>query len=175
MGAPGNLPVANAWFQFYWIRNELVNPSVLVDPSDKRAVVAAAWENVPGGLRHNSYKDNAVSYVLGVDGGVIRDPSSGNYTYLWEQAQNHLLLACRNMTSNTYPATCSSGIQNLAGVNNPRPNLPNIKWGNDIHGAGSGNVAKLDGSVEKVTDRGLCEAMALADDVGASHWLYPRQ
>ena len=34
---------------------------------------------------------------------------------------------------------------------------------------------KLDGSVEKTTDQTLQQNMDLADDVGSSHWLYPRQ
>jgi prepilin-type processing-associated H-X9-DG protein len=173
--APGNHPIANVWYQFYWIRDQLVSPKVLVDPADKAARVATSWEGGPEGLRNNTYKNNAVSYPLGLDGGVIWDAASGTYQYMWEQAQNHILLVDRNMTSNGYPSGCSSGITVCARVNNPRPNLPTVTWGNDIHGSGSGNISHLDGSVEKATDRGLQENMALAEDRGDSHWLYPRQ
>jgi prepilin-type N-terminal cleavage/methylation domain-containing protein len=173
--APANLPIANVWYQFYFIRHELISPKVLADPADKMAHIATTWENGPEGLRNNSFKDNAVSYALGLDAGVIYDRASDDYQYLWEQAQNHVLLACRNLTSNSYPVSCSCGIQTCAGINpHAVNNLPDIDWGNDIHGAGSGNLAKLDGSVEKTTTATMRESMAMADDRGQSHWLYPR-
>jgi len=174
--APPQHPIANVYYQFYWIRKELTSPEVLADPADKLAKKAAHWEKGPGGLRHTDYQNQAVSYTLGLCGGVVRAGSS-QYQYLWEKAQEHVLSTCRNMTSNSYPASCSAGIQTCARIANDGPGgtIPNIKWADDIHGAGSGNICKLDGSVEKTTDQSLKENIDLGDDVGDSHWLYPRQ
>jgi len=175
-GAPGNIPIANVWFQFYFIRDSLTNPKVLADPADKEVRFATTWENGPEGLRNTAFKNNAVSYALGLDAGVVYDPASGEYYYLWEKAQDHVLLACRNLTSNSCPVSCSCGIQACAAINpHAVNNLPDIDWANDIHGAGSGNLAKVDGSVESTTTTTMRESMALADDRGDSHWLYPRQ
>ena len=53
-----------------------------------------------------------------------------------------------------------------AGINQP-PHPPANTTGLDaIHGGGIGNVAKLDGSVEKVSNAGLRELLALGDDQG---------
>jgi prepilin-type N-terminal cleavage/methylation domain-containing protein len=169
-------PIANVWYQFWFIRDQLISPKVIVDPADREVRVATSWDGGPEGLRNNAFKNNAVSYTLGLDGGVIWDAASGSYQYLWEQAQNHMLLVDRNMTSNGYPSGCSSGIDTCARVDNAHTvgQLPDCTWGPGIHGVGSGNLSHLDGSVEKTTDRTLQESMALAEDRGASHWIYPK-
>ncbi len=93
-----------------------------------------------------------------------------NYVYLWEEAQQHVLILDRNMSSNAFPSTCSSGINQCARVTRPS----NVIWVEGIHGANSGNVAKLDGSVDKTVKSSLRELIDLGDDYGDSHYLYPR-
>jgi prepilin-type processing-associated H-X9-DG protein len=48
-------------------------------------------------------------------------------------------------------------------------------WLEGAHGKNSGNVAKLDGSVEKVSTVGLKELIQLGDDQGNNnaHFLFP--
>ena len=114
-----------------------------------------------------TYRNNAVSYPLGLDGGYIG--SSG--TIEWSLAQQHILLADRNMRTNGPTSTCGSGITTAFPVN-ARP--ADSVWLPGIHGEGSGNVAKLDGSVEKTGNAELRELLKFGDDVGAAHYLYPQ-
>src|SRR5437867_8837279 len=61
----------NLWYQYWWIRNELSNPKSLADPADKRPAlkIASSWDLNPNG-GFQTLKDNAVSYVLGIDAAV---------------------------------------------------------------------------------------------------------
>jgi prepilin-type processing-associated H-X9-DG protein len=82
--------------------------------------------------------------------------------------------ACRKHIArftNSANASCSSGITTAAAVK-ARP--ANSEWLPGIHGPGSGNVAKLDGSVEKVGNPELNELLDLGDANGNLHFLYPQ-
>src|SRR6266536_4898034 len=60
----------NAWFQFGWVSNELNSPKVLACPADKQVKVADAFSQDPsGGFFNPNYKNDAISYVLGLDAG----------------------------------------------------------------------------------------------------------
>ncbi len=172
--APAAYPIANVYFQYSWISNQLETPKVLACPSDKGSPnspikLADSWGLDPdGGLRNTAYQNRSCSYVLGLDGGVVR--RNNTYVYLWEEAQQHVLLTDRNMTTNAFPSGCSSGINQCARITRPS----NVIWTEGIHGANSGNVAKLDGSVDKTVKSSLRELIDLGDDYGDSHYLYPR-
>jgi len=160
----------NVWFQFYWISNELQSPKVLQCPADKdpKAKQAQDWTGSPdGGFMNPLYKQYAVSFGLSLDGGFI----GGQLQF--DAAQQHILIADRNLSYNGFSG-CSSGIKSAANIV-ARP-VAQTEWtatGN--HGRNSGNIAKLDGSVEKCTTTGLKELVQLGDDQGNSntHYLMP--
>src|SRR6266404_6178525 len=90
----------NAWFQWAWISNELNAPNVLVCPGDKvggARRVADNWTPDPnGGFMNPNYKNNACSYAVQLDSGVVYlglGASSGSYGQTWtcklENAQDH--------------------------------------------------------------------------------------
>jgi prepilin-type N-terminal cleavage/methylation domain-containing protein/prepilin-type processing-associated H-X9-DG protein len=157
----------NLWFQYAFISNQLVSPKILADPADKKVKVATDFSLAPdGGFMNPNYRGNAVSYPLGLDGGYM----SSLGVVDWANAQQHILLVDRNMRTNGAATSCSSGITTAFPVN-ARP--ADSVWLPGIHGEGSGNVAKLDGSVEKTGNAELRELLYFGDDYGAAHYLYP--
>lgn len=157
----------NLWFQYAFISNELASPKILVCPADKEKAAAFDWSHsADGGYLNGAYRGNAVSIVLALDGGYM------NGQLNWAAAQQHILLVDRNMETEGVNANCSSGITTAQILRAPRVG-GTAHWKKGIHGEGSGNVAKLDGSVEKTTDSGLKDALDLGDENGSLHFLFP--
>ena len=160
----------NAFLHFTWISNQLADPAVLACPADKAVKKAGNWGgHVAGGFMNAAYRDEGVSYSINLDAGYIG--SLG--TFNWEKAQQHILFMDRNVRASGRGASCSSGIGNNIALN-VRPMDPNINWTNACHGTVGGNIALGDGSVQQGTKGVLWEALILGDDVGSTHYLYPR-
>jgi len=156
-----------AWYQFIQASNELNAPKILACPADKLTKVANDFTGDPnGGLMNPTYRNNAVSYTIGLDAGYI----SGALSF--ENAQQHMLITDRNMTYDAANVGCSAGVGVAFGIT-ARPPIRSV-WSNFIHGASSGNIALLDGSVQQTTDAGLKEMLLFGDDNGNIHFLYPR-
>ena len=166
----------NAWVQYSWVSNELNNPKVLADPGDKRKNpalrFATAFDNNPnGGLANPNFQNNACSYGLGLDAGVI----SGGVALPIDRVQDHILMMDYHARNEGRGGNCSSGINGTVSTFNRGPN---IAWTNAVHGASGGNVALMDGSVSQVTSQGLRGVMELSEDVvgagnGPVHFLFP--
>jgi prepilin-type N-terminal cleavage/methylation domain-containing protein len=166
----------NAWFQYAWISNELLNPKVLACPGDRQAKPAETFTlNAQGGFLNPTYQNEACSYNLGLDAGSVSvsvaGQLQGGMLLPFELAQEHLLMADRN--SNLGPATgsCSS---TLAPVY--QYTLQTSTWltkPNYGHGT-IGNVAVCDGSVTKAARKELNEILAKGTDDNSVHCLMPR-
>jgi prepilin-type N-terminal cleavage/methylation domain-containing protein len=175
-GQPRPASLDYAWGQFAFIGKELGSPRVLADPGDPTATPADHWGEGPGGL--GLLKDQAVSYVLNVDGGAAWNLKANRFEYVWELALPQLLLADRNLKSNSaHPVNCSSGLQRLNQIatKKSRPNEIDSGWLAGIHGPGNGNVSRLDGSVDKTSRTTLQAALWVAEDGGGTHFLYPQR
>jgi len=71
----------NAWFQYAWISNELLNPKVLACPSDREARPADDFTgNAIGGFLNPNFRNEACSYNLGLDAGSVNKHASGQST-----------------------------------------------------------------------------------------------
>jgi prepilin-type N-terminal cleavage/methylation domain-containing protein/prepilin-type processing-associated H-X9-DG protein len=163
--------VANVFFQFMWLSNQLESPRILADPGDREVKVADDWSRNPnGGFDNSTYRNNATSYAINVDGGVSWNAALSSYYFIWEAVQQHILTVDRNLMTNG-TSGCSVGYAQVANVNR---NPANSDWLDFIHGKGLGNVAKLDGSVEKTTKAGVNQLLELGDDRGSIHFLFPR-
>lgn len=161
--------IANLYFQYMWVSNQLESPKILVDPADKKVKIAADWSRSPnGGFDNAAYQNNAVSYPLTMDGGVVQ--RGGRYVYLWEEAQQHVLVVDRNLGTNG-TSGCSSGVGVTSSINR---SPVTVDWLEGMHGKGVGNIAKLDGSVEKTVKSTMQQLVQLGDDVGSVHYLWPR-
>jgi prepilin-type N-terminal cleavage/methylation domain-containing protein len=165
----------NAWFQYAWISNELLNPKVLTCPSDRQAKPADDFtgNNVSGFVNPN-FRNEACSYNLGLDAGSIgADGSMGKAGALlpFELSQEHLLLTDRNVNTGPASGSCSSGLNPIY-----QANIGSATWlvkPNYGHGT-VGNIALCDGSVQKSVRKDLNEILAKADDNGSVHFLLPR-
>ncbi len=169
----------NAYFQFAWISNQLASPKILVCPGDKRVGAArnAAdnWTASPdGGLLNPAYKNNAVSYGVGVDATSIDlgVPGSGSYGQQWtlkiESTQDHMVITDRNIKWDAANTRCGSG---LTLIETAQRN-GSAHWTNAIHGV-HGNVGQVDGSVHQTTSIELRSYVLRGDDNGSVHFVVP--
>jgi hypothetical protein len=135
------------WFQYWWLRDAIGTPKILMDPAETRssARIASSWGlEVTSGLQ--SLKNNAVSYVLGVDSSTDLPRS--------------MLVGDRNILVGGYGG-CSSSLSTAAQVSST------TSWYDDVHGT-FGNIALADGSVDSVDSDGLLRALGSGRDVGGA-------
>jgi len=161
---------SSLWYQYWWIRQEIQNPAILVDPADKRKDLkqASSWElNPNGGLK--TLKNTAVSYVLNVDIGT-RGGGRAGFLPL-DSVQQHPIITDRHYID---PAGiiggCSSGLNQTAYINKNN-NFAATKFSGAVHGQDGGNIGLLDGSVHQVTLGRLKEFLQIADEAGDLHVL----
>lgn len=161
----------NTWFQFAWMSNELVSPKVLACPSDKVAKSADTWTlNVNTGFLNPQYQNNACSYAPGLDAGASK---ASGAILSFELAQEHVVYADRNVeATGGLAGGCSSGVNPAGAMLKPF----NSKWLlRPTYGHGAiGNVALLDGSVQKASRTDLNLLLEKGDDNGSVHFQYPR-
>jgi len=161
----------NAWFQFAWVSNELNSPKVLACPADKQVKVADDFTaNVGGGFLNSSYRNEAVSYVVGLDAGAN---GVGGAILPFELSQEHILTSDRHMQITDGYGGCSSGVSPAAYINARPAHSQWLVKPNYGHGT-IGNVALCDGSVQKVAKKELNELLDKGDDNGGVHFLYPK-
>ena len=148
------------WFQFGLMSNELVTPKVLACPSDPVARVARDFTMDPwGGFFSASYRNNAVSYMLGLDA--------------FFDFPNAILAGDRNLEWLALGSSCSSGVRNAAAINTS-PSDPRPAWTMNLH-PGTGNLLLIDGRVEETSTARLRQVRTLSwDDNGVVHFLTPR-
>ena len=155
---------SNLYVQYSCLSNQLQNTRSLVDPADKRKTLAPAshWGTTGGGLWNPTHLNNAVSYGLGIDAGVV----NGGMPLPLDQAQNHILIMCRHISGSAGVGTCSSGITPATTFQKPFTTAGSyVAWTNDVHGINAGNVGLLDGSAHQVTTKGLHDLLWIGDDV----------
>jgi hypothetical protein len=161
----------NAYFQYAWMSNELVNPKILACPADKQAKPAETWNLSPaGGLLNVNFQNNACSYFIGLDAGASR--VNGDILP-FELAQEHVVFGDRNLEApGGLGGGCSSGVNPVGSIGRPF----NTQWlVKPNYGHGSvGNAALLDGSVQKTTRRDVNLLLEKGDDNGSIHMQYPR-
>ena len=136
----GESPISlNAYIHYSIISNELVTPAVLICPSDKAKLNRAASDfsanNSPppgGGLLGNNYKNQAISFFVGLD---------ANYNL-----PQTMLSGDRNIRTSR-PKTCGTAFVSANSVDGKDPA---VNFTNGIHRA-TGNVGLADGSVQSGT------------------------
>jgi prepilin-type N-terminal cleavage/methylation domain-containing protein len=170
-GTRGHPLRANIWFQYSWVSNEVESPKVLVCPSDKQAKTATDWTLDPnGGFVHNNFQNEAVSFALSMEAGVITGGAAA-----FDAAQEHILLLDRNMeVTDGSDNGCGSQVGNAWKlVTQPTARSTWLKKPNYGHG-NIGNVATLDGAVTGGPTKELNLLLQRGDDNGSMHFLFPR-
>ena len=132
----------NPYFQFAWISNQLVNPRILVCPSDRSKRPASNWGFAAnGGFLHPNFQNLAVSYIV-----AHPFPENGR----------GVLSSDRNISGVSVVTGCA--------FFEPAFSLPKdsttASWDNSIH-AGTGNLLFNDGSVEQTDSAGLRRSASL--------------
>ena len=166
----------NAWFQYSWISNELLNPKVLVCPADREAKPADDWTgNNIGGFLNPNFRGEACSYNLGLDAGSVSAAATGQMTpggiLPIDRVPEHILMTDRNINSGPASVACSSGLKPVYQV--PIGSATWLRKPNYGHG-NVGNVALCDGSVQKALKKELNEMLAKGVDDDSVHFLLPR-
>ena len=170
-GWVGNGDNNNAYFQFAWVSNNLVNPKILLCASDRDPAKKAALDWGKGsasGFMHANYQNNAVSYDLFLDGGVINGALS------FDNAQEHIITADRNLGYDAQAGSCSSGVTPARQITG-RGGVSTTSWKvekNYGHGD-AGQLGLLDGSVAGVTSAGARQLFLRGDDNGSIHYIIP--
>jgi hypothetical protein len=137
----------SGWLEFGYLSNYLESPKILVCPSDPGKWQARYWGfGRPHTLFNAFYRDNAVSYIVGLHA-VDDNPRS------W-------LSADRNLRYTAGPSSCSTGIQNAWVLNTTDPLA---RWTNNIHGL-IGNVLLNSGEVQTMDNTRLGPSLALHED-----------
>ena len=154
------------------MKNELQSPKVLACPSDTNKRQATTFDQNPmSGLAHQSFRNNAVSYWIGLDAIVLGGGASGKG---FEFSPSPALAGDRNLTPSGNSG-CSSGVlgaELISASVNPAIRTANTQWTAEIH-KNTGNMLLVDGSVLQLSNRGLQRSMTEAEDNGSVHILKP--
>ena len=175
-GAPAGVPLPgwigihnNLYFQYWWVREELNTPKILVCPADKEKKAADSFAPGPGGLLVQ--QDKAVSYPLYVDAGQVSGPG-GTVMMSFENSQEHILVSDRNIEPDIKNSGCSSGMATVWQINR----VGVAKWVDEAkygHGL-QGNMGLLDGSVAGLNTAGAKQLFLKGDDNGSMHFVPPQ-
>jgi hypothetical protein len=155
----GSRPGA-AWYEFLILSNEFVTATILACPSDVGVWRARSFESSnDAGLANVSYRNNAVSYPLHLDGSpdVPRSWLSGD----------------RNLNGSFGGSGCSAGVANVSVL---WPDNLSLRWTNAVHGPDFGHILTTDGAVEFTGHSRLREIILGQgiDDNGQTHFLKAR-
>ncbi len=169
-GLLGHPQAGDLTVQFAHLSNELVSSAVLACPSDREVRRAETFgENDQHGLLHPQFRNHAISYALNVDVGVT---SSNVFTQL-ELMPSHAVVTDRNL-STAGASICSSGLTNVLDAATPGKTPVGFAVRKRYGHGQVGNVAFVDGSVDKLGHRDIGPALRQSDDQGRVHFLYPR-
>ncbi len=169
-GTQGSPLGGNAWFQWATFSNQLTTPAVLACPADKQTKPAGAFNNRPeSGFFHSNFRNNAVSYFVGIDAGYYS--SLGQLAF--DKSQEHVLGGDRNIRVDGLNRNCSSGINNAAWIDSHNANTM-LAWTNGACHGSKGNVLLLDGHAEQADQFTLRQLMQKGDDNGILHVLMPK-
>jgi prepilin-type N-terminal cleavage/methylation domain-containing protein len=178
-------PVAlrqNAWFQFLFANPQIGDPRTLLCPADKMGRrQATGWLMEEGGLYHVNYRNNAISYSINLDGGLIYANIGGSTVQVpnFAASQGHVMLSERHMKEDTTNADCSGNVGvcdfiDVIGTSGAPGTPANSDWKDNprLHYKG-GNIALYDGSVHQVTRNQLNRLLDMGDDNGSLHFIKP--
>jgi len=145
-GVRGHVLAPNVWFQYAALSNELASARILVCPSDTNIMRVAKdfSANIDGGLMYPAYRNNAVSYFVGLHG-FFYEPQS-------------ILAGDPNVLLNPQSTGCSYvALSGPVRALDPRSNPP-AAWLGNVHGF-EGNLLFNDGSAQETTSAQLREIL----------------
>lgn len=146
----GTMGIAEAWYHYTVISNDLGTPKVLVCPSDSiNKTVATDWSNNPN-YGFVGLKDRALSYFIA--------------TEARETLPQHHLVGDRNARGQDGASCMVAGI--FGSITSLYPE--SAEWDNTMHQK-SGNIAVTDGSVRQLSYTGLTSFLYNTGDTNYSN------
>ena len=170
--------INNIWWHFAFMANNLVSPRILSCPADIRPFHRPCedWQTF---TNSPSFRNNSVSYTLGLDCGVVGMDRNRKAILSYEDSSENILSTDFNLQHDTISTRCSSGLK-LSFEINIQP--AKCKWTNGVHFPG-GQALMLDGRVlaarnselDELLDNGAMEhgGDGDADDPPVVHFLSP--
>jgi hypothetical protein len=150
--------VANAWFEFTVLSNELATPRILACPADTGVKVAAEFSNhATRGYMSTGMRSLATSYWINMDN--------------LGQVPVMAVIGDRNLRTDGITA-CAQGVSNADRIDFRSGNP--VLWTNAVHGW-QGHLLRTDGSVALTGSATLAaDFQRLMDDNGFGHLLRAR-
>ena len=124
-----NLHASAAWFELLTFSNELSSPRLLACPADEGVKVASAWLGGAGALTATGYRQNSVSYLIGL--------------HAHPNSPKELLCADRNVQPSRTSTCGLAFVSACPSLDSPDPG---VRWTNAVHGL-SGHITTVDGAV----------------------------
>ena len=148
-GIRGHLLGPNVYFQYATLSNHLQTARILACPADTNTTrVAKDFSTNPdGGLQHPGYRNNAVSYFVGL------------HAFFYEPRS--ILSADHNVQMSTTAGGCGPAQTQAARTLEPRNS--SVRWLENVHGF-EGNLLFNDGSADETTSIQLRAALLRAPD-----------
>ncbi len=155
---PESTKPGNAWFECFYLSNELVTPKILACPSDAGVNRATNWLQ----FGFAQFRNQSLSYLLHLDGSMDVPTS-------W-------LSADRNLRVDPGFSTCSARINNANRIlTTPFPSNSIVAWSNGVVHGEFGHVLTTDGTVEFTSTRRAKRLLAYGEgDNGSTHFLKGR-
>ncbi len=169
-GTWGSPLMAENWFQISWNSNNIADPKILVCAADKerKQKIATNWgPTANGGFLNTSYRNNASSYFVQADAGMVN--LGGVYAPNYDKSLNHVIYGDRNIRFDR-KGNCSLGINNICEI---QRGSTVSGWTNGLIHDGPGQLVLGDGSVASTTYKTFHTIMDLADDNYGVHCLQP--
>lgn len=153
-----------AWTEYLSLSNELVTPRILACPGDAMVKVASEWSVGPHALVNAGFRQQAISYVLGLHANYIRPRA--------------VIAADLNMDFDPGSVGCGPAAVNNASSITLTVGIPSsarVKWTNGPHSS-AGHLLLVDGSVTFVDSENLREVLSgfNSTETGSHHMLRAR-
>lgn len=162
-GIGGSRP-GNVWIEYYFMRNQLVDPRILACPADDGVKVASEFSTDAsrGGFASVDLRNLATSYFLNLHTVVKRN-------FVLSDNPLAVLFGDRNVRFSN-GSSCTTGVSpTFQAV----PFDTSVAWTNAVHGT-DGNIVRVDGSVMTTTSAELRNSLYRSDINGSVHVLRAR-
>lgn len=152
-----------AWTEYLSLSNELVTPRILACPGDTGAKIATDWSSGPNALVNAAFRQQSVSYMLGLHANSIRPQA--------------LVAADFNLRGLSTSATCGPAAMNnvasILGTVGAPASLAPYQWTNGPHSTAAGHLLVVDGSVTFLDSMGFARTLSpsTSTETGVHHLL----
>ena len=177
MGDPSPF-INNAWWHFGFVAQNLGSPRILLCPADPLRARKRPCDDWSSFTNSPNFRNNALSYTIGLDCGVIRPERRSPRSILsYEDSPEHILSTDYTLSIDGLSARCSSLVPLTVEI---RIKEPKTSWTNSMHFP-RGQVLTLDGRVavtdnnelRQLLERGGVDRGRDNDDNDSTHFLFP--